>query len=293
MDLGAADVERRDLLRLGALDERGAGDDHVRLLGHVDAVGDDRHVAAARDAVAEHAGDLRHAVRAEQRVHLEDVAGAVRAREALALLGQEQPAAVDQVDGRQPQPQRHHLRALDLLRRAWPPRAGGDGVVVRDHHAPAPGDARECGDDAGGGRALVVGKHVAVVDERADLERARAGIGEHREPFARGALALGVHAVDVLGAPAGVDLDAALAQPALEHGQRRAMVRGGAVVDESVQRVADGNERDEGHLARTLAEIRPQASGLGPQVRMPIRVTAARAFRPPRTPACCPCRIPC
>ena len=76
VDLGAADVERRDLLALGAFDQRGAGDHHVRLLGHVDAVGDDRHVAAARDAVAEHARDLRHAVRRQQRVHLEDVAGA-------------------------------------------------------------------------------------------------------------------------------------------------------------------------------------------------------------------------
>jgi hypothetical protein len=146
--LGPADVERGQLLALGALDERCAGDDHVGLLGHVDAVADDRHVAAARDAVAEHARDLRHALRAEQAVHLEDVPGAARAREALALLGQEEAAAVDQVDRRQAQLERDLLRALDLLRRARPPRAGRDRVVVRDDHAPAVGDAREAGDHA-------------------------------------------------------------------------------------------------------------------------------------------------
>src|SRR5205809_799156 len=36
--LGAADVEAGQLLALGALDEGGAGDDHVGLLGHVDPV---------------------------------------------------------------------------------------------------------------------------------------------------------------------------------------------------------------------------------------------------------------
>ena len=81
VDFRAADIERRDLLALRAFDQRGAGDHHVRLLGHVDAVGDDRHVAATRDAVAEHARELRHAVRREQAVHLEDVARAGRARE--------------------------------------------------------------------------------------------------------------------------------------------------------------------------------------------------------------------
>ena len=63
MDVGAADVEAGELLRLGAFDEGCAGDDHVGLLGHHDTVGDDRHVAAASDAVAEDAGDLGHAVR--------------------------------------------------------------------------------------------------------------------------------------------------------------------------------------------------------------------------------------
>ena len=64
-----------ELAALCALDERCAGDDHVGLLGHVDPVGDDGHVAAAGDAVAEHPGELRHAVRRQQAVFLEDVPG--------------------------------------------------------------------------------------------------------------------------------------------------------------------------------------------------------------------------
>jgi hypothetical protein len=167
--LGAADVEAGHLLRLGALDERGAGDDHVRLLGHVHAVGDDRHVAAAGDAVAEHAGELRHAVGRQQAVHLEDVAGAGAPGEALRLLGEEQARAVDEVDRRQAQAQRHGLGALDLLRRARPPRPRGDGVVVGDDHAPAPSTRRERGDHAGARRAQAVAEDLAVVDEGADL----------------------------------------------------------------------------------------------------------------------------
>jgi hypothetical protein len=113
--LGAADVERRDLGALRAFDERRASDHHVRLLGHVHAIADDRHVAAAGDAVAEHARQLRHARVREQAVHLEDVARAGGTRERAALLGQEQAAAVDQVDRGDFEPERHGLRALDLL----------------------------------------------------------------------------------------------------------------------------------------------------------------------------------
>ena len=70
MNLGAADVEAGEFLGFCSLDEGGTGDDHVGLLGHVDPIADDRHVATTRDAVAEHPRDLRHALGAQQAVHL-------------------------------------------------------------------------------------------------------------------------------------------------------------------------------------------------------------------------------
>ena len=63
VNLGATDVERAQRRRLGAADERRAGDHHVGLFGHIDAVADDRHIAAAGDAVAEDSGELRDAAR--------------------------------------------------------------------------------------------------------------------------------------------------------------------------------------------------------------------------------------
>jgi hypothetical protein len=128
--LRAADVERGEVLALRPLDERRARDDHVRALGHVHAVGDDRHVAATRDAVAEHGRDLRHAGGGEIAVALEDVAGAGAAGEGLRLLGEVETGAVDEVDSGEAQAEGHLLGALDLLGGAWPPGAGGDGVVV-------------------------------------------------------------------------------------------------------------------------------------------------------------------
>jgi hypothetical protein len=242
VDLGAADVERGDLLALGALDERGAGDHHVGLLGHVDPVGDDRHVAAAGDAVAEHPGELGHAVSRQQAVHLEDVAGAAGAREALGLLGQKQPRAVDQVHRRQAQGERDLLGPLDLLRRARPPRARGHGVVVGDDHAPPALDQAEGGDDASGRRALIAGEDLAVVDEGPDLARRGAGIEEQRHPLAGGQLALGVDPLDVLGPPAALDLGAARAQAVFEDRQGGAVIVGGGR-----QRAADGDQRDQRH----------------------------------------------
>jgi len=151
-----------------------------------------------------------------------------------------------------PLPERHHLRALDLLRRARPPRTRGDRVVVGDHHHPATLDARERGHHTGTRRALVAGEHLAVVDERADLERARARIDEARDPLARGELALLVDALDVARAPAGLDLLAARAQAIFERREGRALVGDGALVDQLGQGIADRDERDERHARATL-----------------------------------------
>ena len=55
MYLGATDIKRGNLLALGAFNKGGPSNDHVRLLGHVHTVRDHGHIAAASDAVAEHA----------------------------------------------------------------------------------------------------------------------------------------------------------------------------------------------------------------------------------------------
>src|SRR4029079_3910220 len=88
---------------------------------------------------------------------------------------------------------------------------------------------------------------LAVVDERADLIAARPRIGEPRQPLARGQLALLVAPIDVRRAPAGLDLAAPVAQPRFERAERRALLAGGAVVDELIERVTDRNQRNKRH----------------------------------------------
>src|SRR5690606_8507277 len=154
-------------------------------------------------------------------VLLEDVAGATRPGEALALLGEVEPGAVHEVDGGEPEPPRHLLRALDLLRGHRPPRAGGDGVVVGDDHHVAALDADERRDHARRG-ALEVAELPAVVDHRADLEDRRARILQQLHALTRRELALLVDPRDVALAPAGPHLLAALDEPRLARVKRGA-----------------------------------------------------------------------
>jgi hypothetical protein len=250
--LGPADVERGDLGALRALDERRARDDHVGLLGHVDAVADERHVAAARDAVAEHARHLRHARVAQQAVHLEDVPCPALPGEAPALLGQVEPAAVHQVERGQAQLERDALRALDLLGRAWPPRAGGHRVVVGDDHAEAPVHAPEHGDDAGRG-ARELPELLAVVHERAHLEERAALVAQRHQALTRGHLLLLVHARGVLLSPALAHLGAARFELGLEFGVTCAQLAEGQVVHHALARVAHGCQLHERHQRASLA----------------------------------------
>jgi hypothetical protein len=143
VDLGSSDVERGELLALRALDERRAGDHHVRLLGHVDAVADDRHVAAARDAIAEHAAICGTPAALSTLFIWKMCPAPVRPGKLCACSGKEETRAIDEVDDRHAQPERHRLRALDLFRRERPPGAARDRVVVRDHDDPAIRDPRE------------------------------------------------------------------------------------------------------------------------------------------------------
>ena len=246
VDLGSSDVQAGQVLTLRSFDERGSRDDHVRLLRHDHAVGDDRHVAAAGDAVPEHAGDLGHAGSRELGVLLEDVARPGAAGEGARLFGEEEPGAVDEVHDGRPQPQRHLLGALDLLRRQRPPRARGDRVVVGDHHHPASRDLHEGRDDPGG-RRLELAELAPVVDERADLEDPRLRVLQELDALARRALVLLVHPLGVLLPPARGDLLAAFEEYGLALGERLAVRFEATVVEEGVARSADRRQGRVGH----------------------------------------------
>src|SRR5262249_46787566 len=144
-----------------------------------------------------------------------------------------------------------------------PPRTGGDRVVVGDHHAPAAVDARERGDHAGAGRALIAGEDVAVVDEGADLEGVGAGIAQAIEALARGQLALLVRAVGAGRAPAGVGLAPAGGEAILERGEGGAVIARDALVDEPGERVTERRERDEGHARLPYHRRRRVSSRMG------------------------------
>ena len=104
------------------------------------------------------------------------------------------------------------------------------------------------------GRPLIAGEHLAVVDERADLERARAGIDQPREPLARGQLALLVDALDVRLGPSRPATSARRsAQLLLELVERGALVGEGAVVGDLLASGADRDERDVCHGSRGLS----------------------------------------
>ena len=125
-----------------------------------------------------------------------------RAREALALLGQEQAASSrrDRSSGR--------AAAAPSSARAGSSRACAattrrDATVlsfaITMHQRPS--TRANAVTTPAAGRLLIAGEHLAVVDERADLERARARIGEPVEALARGELALLVDALDVATGP--------------------------------------------------------------------------------------------
>ena len=199
MDFRTADVERGELLGLGTLDERGTGDDHVGLLGHVDPIADERHVAPPGDAVSKHAGDLGNPVGGQQGVHLEDVSRTGLTGEAVGLLRQEESGAVHEVDHRNPKPERHLLGALNLLGGLRPPGTAGDGVLVGDHHHPLIVNAAERSDHTGTGSLTTAARKLpSPVDQGANVEGLCAGVDERSQPLGGGHLAL---AVGVLCAP--------------------------------------------------------------------------------------------
>jgi hypothetical protein len=150
--------------------------------------------------------------------------------EDLGLEGEERSARVHEVDARQPVLLGHLLRAEVLLHRHGEVRAALHGRVVRDHDALAPLDHADPGDDARGGRLVVV---QAPGRERVQLEERAAGVDEAVDPLAGGQLAARRVLLVRLRRPAARDLPGSLAQ------LRDKLLHPGAATRETVRLALD------------------------------------------------------
>ena len=202
MDVAAAEVlGRDDLPGRGLHQGRAAEEDRALVLDDDRLVGHRRDVGAAGGAGAHDAGDLRDAAARQVGLVEEDPAEVLAVGEHLVLHRQEGAAGVDEVDAGQPVVAGDRLRAEVLLDRDRVVGAALDGRVVADHHALAPADPADAGDDAGRRDGVRVVRPRAVHPgrgQRAQLEERAAGVQEPVDPVADQQLA----AVGVLGASA-------------------------------------------------------------------------------------------
>ncbi len=187
VDVGAAEVLRRDDLPGGGLHQRRAGQEDGALpLDDDGLVAHRRHIGAARGTGAHDAGDLRNAGRRHVRLVEEDAAEMVAVGEDVGLVRQVRAAAIDEIDAGQPVLLRDLLRPQVLLHRDRIIGAALDRRVVADDDAFAARHAADAGDDPG---AVDVALVHAIGGERRELEERRAGIDQALDPFARQELA--------------------------------------------------------------------------------------------------------
>ena len=187
VQLAAAQVLGADLLAGGGLHQRRAGEEDRALVAHDHAlVAHRRDIGAAGGARAHHAGDLRDPQRAHLRLVEEDPPEVVAVGKHLGLVRQVGPAAVDQVEARQPVLARDLLRAQVLLDRQRVVGAALHRRVVGDDHALPARDAPDPGDHPRAGHLVVV---EPVGDQLADLEERRARIEQPLDPLPRQQLA--------------------------------------------------------------------------------------------------------
>ena len=157
VDVGAAQLLRRDLLPGGGPHERrpadedraGAGDDHG-LVAHR------RDIRASCRARPHHDGDLRDPFCGQARLVVEDAAEVVAVGEHVGLQRQERAARVDQVEARQVVLLCHLLRPQVLLHGEREVGAPLHGGVVRDDHAVAAFHDADPGHDPGRRRLAAV-----------------------------------------------------------------------------------------------------------------------------------------
>ena len=197
MDVGAAQVLVGDFLARRRLDQRRAADedrplppDDDRLVAH------GRDVGAAGRARAHDDGDLGDAERGEPGLVVEDPPEVLLVGKRPRLVGQEDPARVDEIDAGQPVFEGHFLgpeMLLDGHREIGP--ALDRGVVGDDEDFPAVDDA-DAGDHPGAGRLVLV---LAVGRERAELEERRIPVEELIQALADEEFAPGFVELPVLG----------------------------------------------------------------------------------------------
>ncbi len=168
VDIATAELLSADLLAGGRLHERRtAEEDRARPLDDHGLVAHRRDVRPAGRAAAHDEGDLGHAGRGEAGLVVEDPAEVVAVGKDLTLEGQERPAAVDEVDARQPVLEGDLLGPQVLLHGERVVRAALDRRVVGDDDAERPLDPPDPGHDPGARRIAVV---QPVGGERAQLE---------------------------------------------------------------------------------------------------------------------------
>ena len=219
VDVGAAELLRRDVLSCRGLHERRAADeDRARPLNDHRLVRHRRDVCTAGRARAHDDGDLCDAERGESRLVEEDPAEVVAVGEDLRLQRQERPARVDEVDAGEAVLPRDLLCPQVLLHGERVVRAALHGRVVRDDDALAPLDDPDSGDDPGRRRITVV---QLPRGERVQLQEGSPRVDESVDPLARGQLPARAMALDGLLAPAGRDQRGALAQLGDEPFHRR------------------------------------------------------------------------
>ena len=187
MDIGAAQLLGAHLLPGRRLHQRRAAqEDRALILDDDGLVGHRRHIGAACRARPHHHGDLGDALRRHARLVVEDAAEMLAVREHLVLVRQVGPARIHQVEAGQTVLLGDLLGADVLLDGHRVVGAALDRRVVGDHHALAPLDAADPGDDAGGRNLRAI---EPVRRERRQLQERRIPVDQRRHPFARQHLA--------------------------------------------------------------------------------------------------------
>ena len=187
MDIGAAEVLRRDDLAGRGLHQRRAAEKDGALVADDDRlVRHGRDIGAARRAASHHDGDLGNALRRHVGLIEEDPAEVVAVGEHLVLVRQVGAAAVHQIDAGKVVLLGDLLRPQVLLDRQREIGAALDRGVVGDDDAFPPRHPPDAGQDARRRDLLLID---AVGGKLGQFQIRRAGIEQCPHPLARQQLA--------------------------------------------------------------------------------------------------------
>ena len=153
----AAQGLRVDFLAGCRAHQRRTAQEHASLIAHDDSmIRHGRHVCAARGARSVYHCNLGNSLRGEARLIEEYASEMLAVGEYLVLFGQECAAAFDQVDAGQSVVAGNFLRPQMLFDGQRIISAAFDGRIVRHHHAFAPRDAPDPGDETRARQILAV-----------------------------------------------------------------------------------------------------------------------------------------